>query len=62
MSKKIKIIIVAGGTGNPYFTTDTAAALRATELKAKVLIKGTKVDGVYDKDPVLNNDAKKFKK
>ena len=59
---KKRVVIVAGGTGNPYFTTDTAAALRATELKAEVLIKGTKVDGVYDKDPVLNRDAKKFKK
>tara|TARA_B100001115_G_scaffold118453_1_gene88236 strand:- start:116 stop:832 length:717 start_codon:yes stop_codon:yes gene_type:complete len=59
---KKRVVIVAGGTGNPYFTTDTAAALRATELKAEVLIKGTKVDGVYDKDPILNSDAKKFKK
>ncbi len=59
---KQRVVIVAGGTGNPYFTTDTAAALRATELKAEVLIKGTKVDGVYDKDPVLNSDAIKFKK
>ena len=59
---KKRVVIVAGGTGNPYFTTDTAAALRATELKAEVLIKGTKVDGVYDKDPLLNSDAKKFKK
>ena len=59
---KKRVVIVAGGTGNPYFTTDTAAALRATELKAEVLIKGTKVDGVYDKDPVLNSDVKKFKK
>ena len=59
---KKRVVIVAGGTGNPYFTTDTAAALRATELKAEVLIKGTKVDGVYDKDPALNSDAKKFKK
>ena len=59
---KKRVVIVAGGTGNPYFTTDTAAALRDTELKAEVLIKGTKVDGVYDKDPVLNIDAKKYKK
>ena len=59
---KKRVVIVAGGTGNPYFTTDTAAALRATELKSEVLIKGTKVDGVYDKDPILNSDAKKFKK
>jgi uridylate kinase len=54
---KGRIVIVAGGTGNPYFTTDTAAALRATELKAQVLIKGTKVDGVFDKDPVVYSDA-----
>jgi uridylate kinase len=59
--EKGRIVIVAGGTGNPYFTTDTAAALRATELKADVLLKGTKVDGVYDKDPVLNSDARKFR-
>ena len=59
---KKRIVIVAGGTGNPYFTTDTAAALRATELKAEVLLKGTKVDGVYDKDPVLNSDAVRFNK
>ena len=54
------IVIVAGGTGNPYFTTDTAAALRATELGAEVLIKGTKVDGVFDKDPVVHSDAIKY--
>ncbi|MAV15765.1 MAG: UMP kinase [Candidatus Marinimicrobia bacterium] len=58
--EKRRIVIVAGGTGNPYFTTDTAAALRATELKAEVLIKGTKVDGVYDLDPINNKDAIKF--
>ena len=57
---KNRVVIVAGGTGNPYFTTDTAAALRAKELKANVLLKGTKVDGVYDKDPVLYSDAKKY--
>ena len=54
---KNRIVIVAGGTGNPYFTTDTAAVLRATELKADLVIKATKVDGVYDKDPLLHNDA-----
>ena len=59
--EKGRIVIVAGGTGNPYFTTDTAAALRATELGAEVLIKGTKVDGVYDKDPLLHSDAKMYK-
>ena len=57
---KGRLIIVAGGTGNPYFTTDTAAALRATELKAEVLLKGTKVDGVYDKDPVVHSDAVRY--
>ena len=60
--EKGRIVIFAGGTGNPYFTTDTAAALRATELGAEVLIKGTKVDGVFDKDPVLHSDAKMYKK
>ena len=58
--EKSRIVVVAGGTGNPYFTTDTAAALRATELGAEVLIKGTKVDGVYDKDPVVHSDAIKY--
>ena len=58
--EKNRVVIVAGGTGNPYFTTDTAAALRATELKAEILLKATKVDGVYDKDPVKNSDAIKF--
>ena len=58
--EKGRIVVVAGGTGNPYFTTDTAAALRATELGAEVLIKGTKVDGVYDKDPAVHSDAVKY--
>ena len=57
---KGRVVIVAGGTGNPYFTTDTAAALRATELRAEVLLKGTKVDGVYDKDPVVHSDAVRY--
>jgi len=57
---KGRIVIFAGGTGNPYFTTDTAAALRATEIEADALIKATKVDGVYDSDPVINKNAKKF--
>jgi len=57
---KGRVVIVAGGTGNPYFTTDTAAALRATELKAQVLLKGTKVDGVFDKDPVVHSDAVRY--
>ena len=51
------VILFTGGTGNPYFTTDTAAALRACEIDADVLLKATKVDGVYDKDPVLHDDA-----
>ena len=59
--EKRRIVIIAGGTGNPFFTTDSAAALRANELGSEILLKGTKVDGVYDKDPVKNSDAKKFK-
>jgi uridylate kinase len=58
--EKGRIVIFAGGTGNPYFTTDTAAALRAAEVEAEVLIKGTKVDGVYDSDPVKNPQAKLY--
>ncbi len=58
--QKKRIVIFAGGTGNPYFSTDTAAALRAVEIEADILIKGTKVDGVYDSDPVINKNAKKF--
>ena len=58
--EKGRIVVIAGGTGNPYFTTDTAAALRATELGAEILIKGTKVDGVYDKDPLVHSDAVKY--
>ncbi len=58
--EKHRVVIFAGGTGNPYFTTDTAAALRATEIRADVILKGTKVDGVYDKDPTQFPDAKKF--
>lgn len=54
------VILLAAGTGNPYFTTDTAAALRAMEINAEVLIKATKVDGVYDKDPKRNPDARRF--
>jgi uridylate kinase len=54
------VILLAAGTGNPYFTTDTAAALRAMEIDAEVLIKATKVDGVYNKDPKKNPDAVKF--
>lgn len=58
--EKGRIVIMAGGTGNPYFTTDTAAVLRAIEINADVVMKGTKVDGVYDKDPVKNSDAVRY--
>jgi uridylate kinase len=58
--EKGRIVIFAAGTGNPYFTTDTAAALRACEIGADVLMKATKVDGIYDKDPVKHLDAKKY--
>ena len=58
--EKGRIVIVAGGTGNPFFTTDSAAALRATELGADIVIKGTKVDGIYDKDPFVHKDAIKY--
>lgn len=59
--EKGRVIICAAGTGNPYFTTDTAAALRAMELKCDAIIKATKVDGVYDKDPMKHPDAVMFK-
>jgi uridylate kinase len=58
--EKGRIIIFAAGTGNPYFTTDTAASLRAAEIGAEVILKATKVDGIYDRDPVGNPDAVKF--
>lgn len=58
--EKGRVVIIAGGTGNPFFTTDSAAALRAVELNAEVVLKGTKVDGVYDKDPMIHEDAVKF--
>lgn len=58
--EKGRVVIFAGGTGNPYFTTDTAAALRAIEIEADVVIKGTKVDGVYDGDPMTDPGASKF--
>ena len=58
--EKHRVVIFAAGTGNPYFTTDTAAALRAVEIRADVILKGTKVDGVYSADPVLHPDATKF--
>lgn len=58
--EKKRVVIFAAGTGNPYFTTDTAASLRAMEIGADVIIKGTKVDGVYDSDPMKNKKAKKY--
>ena len=60
--QKGRVVILAAGTGNPYFSTDTTAALRAAELDADVLIKATKVDGVYDKDPAVHKDARKFRR
>jgi len=60
--EKKRVCIFAAGTGNPYFTTDTAATLRASEMACKAILKGTKVDGVYDKDPVKNADAVRFDK
>ncbi len=59
--EKGRVVIFAGGTGNPFFTTDTAATLRALEIGAEVILKATKVDGVYDKDPLKYKDASKFK-
>jgi len=59
--EKKRVIIFAGGTGNPFFSTDTTAALRASEIGAEIVFKGTKVDGVYDRDPAKNRDARKFK-
>ncbi len=58
--EKGRIVVLAGGTGNPYFTTDTAAVLRAIEIDADVVIKGTKVDGIYSDDPVKNPDAVRY--
>jgi uridylate kinase len=57
---KNRVVIFASGTGNPFFSTDTAAVLRASEMKSDIIFKGTKVDGIYDKDPIENNDAKKI--
>ncbi|HRD20282.1 MAG TPA: UMP kinase [Fervidobacterium sp.] len=54
------VVVFAGGTSNPFFTTDTGAALRAVEMKAELLIKGTKVSGIYDKDPKIHSNAKKY--
>ena len=58
--EKNRIVIFAAGTGNPFFTTDTAASLRASEMNCSMIIKATKVDGIYDKDPAVNKDAKFF--
>ncbi len=58
--EKNRVVIFAGGTGNPYFSTDTAAVLRAMEIGAEIIMKGTKVDGIYDADPMKNPDAKKY--
>lgn len=58
--EKNRVVIFGAGTGNPYFTTDTAAALRAMEINAEVILKATKVDGIYDKDPMQHSDAVKF--
>jgi uridylate kinase len=58
--EKGRVVILAGGTGNPFFTTDTSAALRASELGCEVLLKATRVDGIYDSDPELNPKAKRF--
>ena len=58
--EKGRVVILAAGTGNPFFTTDTAASLRAIEIGADIMLKATKVDGVYDSDPVSNPDARKF--
>ena len=58
--EKDRVVVLGAGTGNPYFSTDTAAALRAMEIGAQILIKATKVDGVYESDPMVNPDAKRF--
>ena len=60
--EKRRVVIFAAGTGNPYFTTDTAAALRAMEIHAEVLLKATKVDGIYDRDPVKNPEAVRYER
>jgi uridylate kinase len=58
--EKGRVVIFAGGTGNPFFTTDTTASLRAMEIGAEVILKATKVDGVYDTDPIIDKGAKKY--
>ncbi len=60
--EKGRVVVFAGGTGNPYFTTDTAAALRAAEIGADVILKATKVDGIYTEDPMKNSKARRYKK
>lgn len=60
--EKERVVIFSAGTGNPFFSTDTAAALRAIEIQAEIILKGTKVDGVYDSDPVQNKKAKRYEK
>ncbi len=60
--EKNRVVIFAAGTGNPFFSTDTAAVLRASEMKCEVILKATKVDGIYDKDPIKNKNAKKINK
>jgi uridylate kinase len=60
--EKGRVVIFAGGTGNPYFSTDTAAALRAMEIKAEIILKATKVDGIYDADPKTHPNAKRFER
>ena len=58
--EKGRVVVFGAGTGNPYFSTDTAAALRAMEIKAEVILKATKVDGIYDADPMVHPDASRF--
>ncbi len=60
--EKGRVVVFAGGTGNPYFSTDTAASLRAMEIKADAILKATKVDGIYTADPVMDKDATMFEK
>jgi uridylate kinase len=60
--EKGRVVVFGAGTGNPYFSTDTAAALRAMEIKADVIMKGTKVDGIYDADPMLQPTASRFER
>jgi uridylate kinase len=60
--EKGRVVVFAAGTGNPFFSTDTAAALRAMEIKADIILKGTKVDGIYDEDPLLNPQARRYER